>query len=80
VLQGYTPICGPSNKSTLVVGESFGWLFASGWECSSSMRHGTGFEANDSFNRCVPSTAAVHNPPQVTGGCGLRRDRPVPVF
>ena len=51
MLQGYTPVYGPSNKSTRVVGESFGWLFASGWKWTSARRYGTGFEANDSFNR-----------------------------
>ena len=56
VLQGYTPVSGPSNKSTLVVGESFGWRFANGWEWTSAMRYGTGFEAHDSFNQWAPSS------------------------
>jgi len=56
VLQGYTPVYGPSNKSTLVVGESFGWRFANGWEWTSAMRYGTGFEEDDSFNQWAPSS------------------------
>lgn len=56
VLQGYTPVHGPSNKSTLVVGEAFGWRFANGWEWTSAMRYGTGFEAQDSFNQWAPSS------------------------
>ena len=56
VLQGYTPVYGPSNKTTFVVGESFGWRFASGWEWTSAMRYGTGFEEKDSFNQWAPSS------------------------
>jgi hypothetical protein len=56
VLQGYTPVYGPSNKSTLVVGESFGWRFANDWEWTSAMRYGTGFEEEDSFNQWAPSS------------------------
>jgi len=56
VLQGYTPVYGPSNKSTLVVGEAFGWRFANGWEWTSAMRYGTGFEENDAFNQWAPSS------------------------
>lgn len=55
-LQGYTPVYGPSNKSTLVVGESFGWRFANGWEWTSAARYGTGFKADDSFNQWAPSS------------------------
>ena len=56
VLQGYPPVYGPSNKTTFVVGESFGWRFASGWEWTSAMRYGTGFEEKDSFNQWAPSS------------------------
>jgi len=56
VLQGYTPVSGPSNKSTVVVGESWGWRFANGWEWTSAMRYGTGFAARDSFNQWAPSS------------------------
>lgn len=56
VLQGYTPVSGPSNKSTLVVGESWGWRFATGWEWTSAMRYGTGFEEHDAFNQWAPSS------------------------
>jgi hypothetical protein len=56
VLQGYTPVYGPSNKSTVVVGESFGWRFANGWEWTSAMRYGTGFEEKDAFNQWAPSS------------------------
>jgi len=56
VLQGYTPVYGPSSRSTLVVGESFGWRFADGWEWTSAMRYGTGFEKEDSFNQWAPSS------------------------
>ncbi|MFN7811886.1 MAG: transporter [Planctomycetia bacterium] len=56
VIQGYTPVSGPSNKSTLVLGEAFGWRFANGWEWTSAIRYGTGFEAADAFNQWAPST------------------------
>ena len=56
VLQGYTPVYGPSNKSTLAVGEAFGWQFANGWEWTSAMRYGTGFEKKDAFNQWAPSS------------------------
>lgn len=56
VLQGYTPVSGPSNTSTVVVGEAAGWRFANGWEWTSAMRYGTGFEERDSFNQWAPSS------------------------
>ncbi len=56
VLQGYTPVYGPSNKSTVVVGESLGWRFSNGWEWTSAMRYGTGFEEEDSFAQWAPSS------------------------
>ena len=56
VIQGYTPVSGPSNRSTLVVGESWGWRFANGWEWTSAMRYGTGFEEHDAFNQWAPSS------------------------
>lgn len=56
IVQGYTPVSGPSNKSTVVVGESFGWRFANGWEWTTAMRYGTGFEEDDAFNQWAPST------------------------
>jgi hypothetical protein len=56
VLQGYTPVSGPSNKSTLVIGEAFGWKFATGWEWTTAMRYGTGFEEEDSFSQWAPSS------------------------
>jgi len=56
LLQGFTPVSGPSNKSTLMLGEAFGWRFANGWEWTSAVRYGTGFEAADAFNQWAPST------------------------
>lgn len=56
IVQGYTPVSGPSSKSTVVVGESFGWRFANGWEWTTAMRYGTGFEEEDAFNQWAPST------------------------
>lgn len=56
IVQGYTPVSGPSNKSTVVVGESFGWRFANGWEWTTAMRYGTGFEEQDAFNQWAPSS------------------------
>ena len=56
VVQGYTPIYGPSTVSTVVVGESWGWRFANGWEWTSAMRYGTGFDKGDAFNQWAPST------------------------
>ena len=57
IVQGYTPVSGPSNKSTVVVGEAFGWRFANGWEWTTAMRYGTGFEEEDAFNQWAPSSA-----------------------
>ena len=56
IVQGYTPVSGPSNKSTVVVGEAFGWRFANGWEWTTAMRYGTGFEEEDAFNQWAPSS------------------------
>lgn len=56
IAQGYTPVSGPSTRSTLVVGEAFGWRFANGWEWNSAMRYGTGFEAEDAFSQWAPSS------------------------
>jgi hypothetical protein len=56
IVQGYTPVSGPSNKSTVVVGESFGWRFTNGWEWTTAMRYGTGFEEEDAFNQWAPSS------------------------
>lgn len=56
VVQGYTPTYGPSTVSTVVVGESWGWRFANGWEWTSAMRYGTGFDKGDNFNQWAPST------------------------
>ena len=56
IVQGYTPVSGPSNKSTVVVGESFGWRFTNGWEWTTAMRYGTGFEEQDAFNQWAPSS------------------------
>jgi hypothetical protein len=56
VIQGFTPVSGPSNKSTLMIGESFGWKFAGGWEWNTAVRYGTGFAADDSFSQWGPSS------------------------
>jgi hypothetical protein len=56
VIQGYTPVSGPSSQSTLVVGQSCGWKFANGSEWTSAMRYGTGFEEEDAFNQWAPSS------------------------
>jgi len=56
IVQGYTPTYGPSTVSTVVVGESWGWRFANGWEWTSAMRYGTGFDKGDAFNQWAPST------------------------
>jgi hypothetical protein len=56
VLQGYTPVYGPSTKSTVVVGEAFGWRFGNGWEWTSAMRYGTGFDKQGAYNQWAPSS------------------------
>ena len=56
IIQGYTPVSGPSNRSTVVFGEAWGWRFASGWEWNSAMRYGTGFEGHDAFSQWAPSS------------------------
>lgn len=56
IVQGFTPTSGPSNRSTLMVGEAFGWRFANGWEWTTAIRYGTGFAAEDAFSQWAPST------------------------
>ena len=56
ILQGFTPTSGPSNKTTLVLGEAFGWRFANGWEWTTAIRYGTGFAAEDAFSQWAPSS------------------------
>ena len=56
IVQGYTPTYGPSTASTVLVGESWGWRFTNGWEWTSAMRYGTGFDKGDAFNQWAPST------------------------
>ncbi|NDC62992.1 MAG: hypothetical protein EBZ59_03180 [Planctomycetia bacterium] len=56
ILQGYTPVSGPSTRSTVVLGEAFGWRFADRWQWTTAMRYGTGFEQQDAFNQWAPST------------------------
>ncbi|MBM3953162.1 MAG: transporter [Planctomycetes bacterium] len=56
VVQGFTPVSGPSNKSTVMAGEVFGWRFAGGTEWNTAIRYGTGFAETDAFNQWAPST------------------------
>jgi hypothetical protein len=56
LIQGFTPVSGPANQSTLMLGEAVGWKFANGWEWTSAMRYGTGFEAEDAFSQWAPSS------------------------
>ena len=56
ILQGFTPVSGPSSRSTLMVGEAFGWRFANGWEWTTAIRYGTGFAAEDAFSQWAPSS------------------------
>ncbi|MFM8986773.1 MAG: transporter [Planctomycetia bacterium] len=56
IVQGFTPVSGPSNKSTLMVGEACGWRFANGWEWTNAIRYGTGFAAADAFSQWAPSS------------------------
>lgn len=56
VIQGFTPVAGPSNKSTVMLGEAFGWRFTGGWEWTTAIRYGTGFAGLDAFDQVAPST------------------------
>ena len=56
IVQGFTPLYGPSHRSTLMIGEAWGWRFANGWEWRTAMRYGTGWEKEDFFNQWAPST------------------------
>lgn len=56
IIQGFTPVSGPSTTSTLMVGEAFGWRFAGGWEWNTAFRYGSGVEAEDAFSQWAPST------------------------
>ena len=56
IIQGYTPVSGPANTSPLVCGEAWGRRFAGGWEWTTAMRYGTGFEEADAFSQWAPSS------------------------
>ncbi|MBX7166294.1 MAG: transporter [Pirellulales bacterium] len=56
IVQGYTPTSGPSNASTITLGEAWGWEFANGWRWDSAFRFGTGFDEGDYLNQWAPST------------------------
>ena len=56
IIQGFTPVSGPSTASTLMVGEAFGWMFPGGWEWNTAIRYGNGFEAEDAFSQWAPSS------------------------
>lgn len=57
VIQGFTPLYGPTHQSTVMVGEVWAWRFANGWEWRSAVRYGTGWAEEDFFNQWAPSTA-----------------------
>lgn len=57
VIQGFTPVYGPSTQSTMLVGEAWSWRFGNGWEWRSAMRYGTGWAEADAFDQWSPSTA-----------------------
>jgi hypothetical protein len=57
VIQGFTPLYGPTHESTMMVGEAWAWRFANGWEWRSAVRYGTGWAEEDFFNQWAPSTA-----------------------
>ena len=57
LIQGFTPIYGPSHQSTMMAGEAWAWRFANGWEWRSAVRYGTGWEEEDFFNQWAPSSA-----------------------
>lgn len=56
IVQGFTPVYGPSTRSTMMLGEAWAWRFDNGWEWRSAMRYGTGFEERDAFEQWSPST------------------------
>ncbi|MEN9668018.1 MAG: hypothetical protein RLZZ326_4381 [Planctomycetota bacterium] len=57
IVQGFTPLYGPTHQSTMMVGEAWAWRFANGWEWRSGLRWGTGWAEQDFFNQWAPSTA-----------------------
>lgn len=57
VIQGFTPVYGPTKQSTMMVGEAWSWRFGDGWEWRSAMRYGTGWAEADAFDQWSPSTA-----------------------
>lgn len=56
VLQGFTPVYGPSTRSTMMLGEAWGWTLPNGWVWDTAMRYGTGFDEEDGFSQWAPST------------------------
>jgi len=56
VVQGFTPLYGPTHQSTMMVGEAWAYRFANGWEWRSGLRWGTGWAEEDFFNQWAPST------------------------
>lgn len=61
VLQGYTPVSGPSGQSTIMVGEAFGWAWGDRWEWTTAMRYGTGFADAAAFDQWAPSSVLKLN-------------------
>lgn len=57
IVQGFTPVYGPTRQSTMMAGEAWAWRFANGWEWRSAIRYGTGWAEEDFFHQWAPSTA-----------------------
>jgi len=57
VVQGFTPLYGPTTQSTMMVGEAWAWRFTNGWEWRTAVRWGTGWAEEDCFNQWARSTA-----------------------
>jgi len=56
IVQGFTPVYGPSTQSTMSIGEAWGWTFSNGWVWNTAFRYGTGFDEGDAFSQWAPST------------------------
>lgn len=59
VFQGFTPVYGPSHRTTLMLGEAWAWRTDDGIEWRTGIRYGTGHDAaeDDAFDQWAPSTA-----------------------
>ena len=56
LIEAFTPTYGPSDTSTVNVGEIIGWTLPNGWQWDSAIRYGTASTEGKHFDQWAPST------------------------